>query len=53
MKMLSTLGAVAGVFLLVPKGRGLILMALWLPAKNNPKSAVAVLREALRVWVAR
>ncbi len=53
MKVLSGLGGLAGAFLLVPKGRGLILLALWLPAKFNPKSAVAVLREALRLWVAR
>lgn len=53
MKYLSGLGSIAGAFLLMPKGRGLILLALWLPAKLDPKSAAAVLREALRLWVAR
>lgn len=53
MKVLSSLGSIAGVLLLVPKGRGLILLVLWLPAKLDPKSAVAVVREAVKLWVAR
>ena len=53
MKVLYGLGGLAGAFLLMPKSRGLILLALWLPAKLDPKSAAAVLREAVRLWVAR
>ena len=53
MKYLCSLGTIAGAFILAPKGLRLALLVLWLPAKFDPKSAAALLREALRLWVAR